>query len=69
MAKRPHCLLGRHQWVKRETSEGDVYGECTHCGDRDWGRFAPDDGAVGAPGDGVMPTNPLGSGGGAGSVH
>jgi hypothetical protein len=36
MAKRPHCWLGRHAWVKRESTEGDVYGECTHCGKRDW---------------------------------
>jgi hypothetical protein len=48
MAKKPHCHLGRHKWVKRETAEGDVYGECTQCGERDWGLFAdggPDRGA------------------------
>jgi hypothetical protein len=39
MAKKPHCRLGRHKWVKRETIDGDVYGECTQCGERDWGRF------------------------------
>jgi hypothetical protein len=43
MAKRPHCWLGRHRWTKQETTEGDVYGECTHCGERDWGRFAQGD--------------------------
>ncbi|HET6262637.1 MAG TPA: hypothetical protein VFG99_10435 [Chloroflexia bacterium] len=39
MAKKPHCWFGRHAWVKREADNGDVYGECTHCGERDWGRF------------------------------
>jgi hypothetical protein len=27
MAKRPHCWCGLHAWVKREFTEGDVYGE------------------------------------------
>ena len=49
MAKRPHCWLGRHAWVKRESTEGDVYGECTHCGKRDWGRFVTG-GRIGIPG-------------------
>jgi hypothetical protein len=50
MAKRPYCWFGRHAWVKRESTEGDVYGECTHCGKQDWGRFTKGDGGVGVPG-------------------
>jgi hypothetical protein len=38
--KKPHCRFNRHKWAKREATEGDVYGECTHCGERDWGVFA-----------------------------
>jgi hypothetical protein len=56
MAKRAHCWLGRHAWVKRESSQGDVYGECTHCGKRDWGRFTNGDGGV------VLPRGAMGSG-------
>jgi hypothetical protein len=54
---RKHCWRGRHRWVKRETTEGDVYGECTHCGKRDWGHFATE-ADIGVPGKN--------SGGGAG---
>jgi hypothetical protein len=50
MAKRVRCWLGRHAWVKRESSQGDIYGECTHCGKRDWGRFTKGDGGIGIPG-------------------
>jgi hypothetical protein len=50
MAKRPHCWFGRHAWAKRESPEGDVYGECTHCGKRDWGRFTKGDRGIGVPG-------------------
>jgi hypothetical protein len=54
MAKRAHCWFGRHAWVKRESSDGDVYGECTHCGKRDWGRFTKGDGGIGVPGSKTM---------------
>jgi hypothetical protein len=47
MAKKSHCWLGRHKWVKRETTDGDVHGECTRCGKRDWGRFAQSSGRDG----------------------
>jgi hypothetical protein len=50
MARRPHCWFGRHAWANRECTEGDVYGECTHCGERDWGRFTNGDRGIGAPG-------------------
>jgi hypothetical protein len=52
MAKKPHCRFGRHTWVKRETTRGDVYGECTRCGERDWGLYDPD-----RVGDGGAPVN------------
>jgi hypothetical protein len=50
MMRRPHCWLGRHAWTKHESADGDVYGECTHCGKRDWGRFTQGDGEVGVKG-------------------
>lgn len=56
MAKRVHCWFGRHKWVKRESTAGDVYGECTHCGKQDWGRFTKGDGGV------ALPRGAMGSG-------
>jgi hypothetical protein len=50
MAKRVHCWFGRHAWAERESAEGDVFGECTHCGKRDWGRFTKGDSGIGIPG-------------------
>jgi hypothetical protein len=58
MAKRVHCWFGRHAWVKRESSEGDVYGECTHCGRRDWGHFTEGGRGIGVPGKAVTDGTP-----------
>jgi hypothetical protein len=66
MEKKPRCRLGRHKWIKRETTDGDVYGECSHCGERDWGLFARGgvrEGPPGHPGFIVTP-GPTGGGGG-----
>ena len=33
------CRVGRHVWRKVETQEGEVCGECSRCGKRDWHRY------------------------------
>jgi hypothetical protein len=52
MAKKAQCRLGRHKWVKRQTAEGHVYGECTQGAKREWGRFDS-----GVAKDGGAPSN------------
>ena len=66
-----HRWLDRHSWIERETTEGDVYGECTEWCKRDWGRFAPADGSLTAPGEGAIPPTPMGpsGSGGLGVAH
>jgi tRNA U38,U39,U40 pseudouridine synthase TruA len=41
MAKALRCLVGRHDWAKFESAQGEVGAECRRCGQLDWHHFDP----------------------------
>ena len=41
VAKHWRCVIGRHDWRKFETSEGEKGAECSRCGKRDWHHGEP----------------------------
>lgn len=41
MARHWRCLIGRHDWRKVETPDGDQFAECSRCGRHDWRRLVP----------------------------